>query len=186
MNNSSLEKLRELLSDFLGPHLSEVIDAYSSVDEKNKYFVEIPEHDTVDMGFDNRASIGARTSNVYGRAARFAGMARAQFKILQGDYNRVYKANKIGRNDAEREASAISAAETEYSAMITCESIVHLAEAIEVSAVIFTNTFAEVYVFAIDTIVVFTPAFTSTLVVSIIATPPKLVVPVPRSVSLKS
>jgi hypothetical protein len=134
MNNSSLEKLRELLSDFLGPHLSEVIDAYSSVDEKNKYFVEIPEHDTVDMGFDNIASIVARTSNVYGRAARFAGMARAQFKILQGDYNRVYKANKIGRNDAEREASAISAAETEYSAMITCESIVHLAEAIEVSA----------------------------------------------------
>jgi len=134
MNSPSLEKLRELLIEFLGPQLSEVIQAYSSIDEQNKYFVEIPEHDTVDMGFETVASLVARTSNVYGRAARFAGMARAQLKILQGDYNRVYKANKIGKNDSEREASAISAAEQEYSAMVTCESIVHLAEAIELSA----------------------------------------------------
>jgi hypothetical protein len=134
MNTPSLEKLRELLIEFLGPQLSEVIEAYSSIDKQNKYFVEIPENDTVDMGFDAIASLVARTSNVYGRAARFAGIARAQLKILQGDYNRVYKANKVGKNDSEREASAIAAAESEYSALVTCESIVHLAEAIELSA----------------------------------------------------
>ena len=37
-------------------------------------------------------------------------------------------------NEAEREASAISAAEEEYSALITCDAVVSLAEAIETSA----------------------------------------------------
>lgn len=134
MQIQHFEKLQELLREFLGPQLKEVIDAYNSTDTINKYFVEIPETDTVDLGIENIASLVARTSNVYGRAARFAGIARAQYKILEGSYKRVYKANRVGKNEAEREASAISAAEDEYAALVTCDAIVSLAEAIEVSA----------------------------------------------------
>lgn len=134
MNLQAIEKLQELLQDFLGPQLKEVIDAYNQLGSTNKYFVEIPEVDIVDVGIDRIASLVARTSNVYGRSARFAGMARAQFKILEGNYKKVYKANRVGKNEAEREASAISAAEEQYSALVTCDAIVSLAEAMETSA----------------------------------------------------
>jgi hypothetical protein len=134
MNINSLEKLQELLADFLGPQLKEVVDAYGQKENFEKYFVEIPETDIVDLGIEHIASLVARTSNVYGRAARFAGIARAQYKILDGKYRKVYKSNRVGRNDAEREASALAAAENEYSALVTCEAIVNLAESIEASA----------------------------------------------------
>lgn len=129
-----LEKLQQLLQEFLGPQLKEVIDAYNSNGTINKYFVEIPEIDTIDLGIENIASLVARTSNVYGRAARFAGIARAQYKILEGNYKRVYKSNRVGKNEAEREASAIAAAEDQYMALVTCDAIVSLAEAIESAA----------------------------------------------------
>lgn len=134
MNQQSTEKLQELLKDFLGPQLKEVIDAYVDNKNNNKYFVEIPEADTIDLGMDKIASLVARTSNVYGRAARFAGMAKAQYKIIEGTYKKVYKSNRIGKNEAEREASAMEAADMEYSALITCEAIVNLAESMETAA----------------------------------------------------
>jgi len=134
MSFQSIEKLQELLSDFLNPQLKEVINAYSSVENQSKYYVEIPEVDVVDLGIDRIASLVARTSNVYGRAARFAGIARAQFKIIEGNYKKIYKASRIGKNEAEREAAAISAAEDEYMALVTCDAIVSLAESLEASA----------------------------------------------------
>jgi hypothetical protein len=130
----TIQKLQQLLTDFLGPQLTEVIEAYSSVDKVNKYFVEIPETDIVDLGIDNIASLVARTSNVYGRSARFAGMARAHYKIVEGNYKRVYKANRVGKNEAEREASAMTAAEEQYTEMVTAEAMVNLAESMENSA----------------------------------------------------
>lgn len=134
MNLQSIEKLQELLQDFLGPQLSEVIEAYSYGDKGSRYFVDIPEANIIDLGIDDIASLVARTSNVYGRAARFAGMARAQYKIMEGNYKKVYKANRVGKNEAEREASALNAAEAEYASLVTCDAIVSLAEAIEASA----------------------------------------------------
>ena len=134
MNVQSMEKLQELLSDFLGPQLKEVIEAYSNFGHETKYFVEIPEVDIIDLGIEKAASLVARTSNVYGRAARFAGMSRAHFKIIEGNYKKVYKSNRVGKNEAEREASALNAAEDEYAALITCDAIVSLAEAMEASA----------------------------------------------------
>jgi hypothetical protein len=134
MNIQSIEKLQELLQDFLGPQLKEVIDAYTEHGKQNRYFVEIPEVDVIDMGLEKVASLVARTSNVYGRASRFAGMARAHYKITEGNYKKVYKSNRVGKNEAEREASAINAAEDEYAALITCDAIVSLAESMETSA----------------------------------------------------
>lgn len=130
----SVQKLHDLLNEFLGPQLQEIIIAYADKNNASKYFVVIPEADTVDLGFENIASLVARTSNVYGRAARFAGIARAQYKIFEGNYKRIYKANRVGKNEAEREAAAMEAAEAEYTALTTCEAIVSLAESIEASA----------------------------------------------------
>jgi hypothetical protein len=134
MNKESIEKLQELLTTFVGPQLTEILSAYRAPETRNQYFVEIPEVDVIDLGFDKIASLVARTSNVYGRAARFAGMARAQYKIVEGEYKKVYKAHRVGKNDAEREANAMSAAEEQYSALVTSEAIVSLAEALEMSA----------------------------------------------------
>jgi len=134
MNNQSLEKLQQLLSDFLGPQIQEVINSYVDVTKNNKYFIEIPDEDTVDLGIENMASLVAKTSNVYGRAARFAGMARANYKIMEGKYKKKYKSSRVGKNEAEREAAAMEAADDEYSALITCEAVMSLAESMESAA----------------------------------------------------
>lgn len=134
MSFQGIQKLQELLSDFLNPQIQEVINSYASQGANNQYFIEIPEEDVIDLGLDKLASLVARTSNVYGRAARFAGMARANYKIIEGKYKKVYKSSRVGKNEAEREAAAMEAAEEEYSALITCEAIVNLAESLENSA----------------------------------------------------
>ena len=61
-------------------------------------------------------------------------MARAQYKLIEGSYKRIYKANRVGKNESEREANALGAAEGEYTALITAESIVSLAESMESAA----------------------------------------------------
>lgn len=134
MNDQNLEKLQQLLSDFLGPQIQEVINSYIDATKGSKYFIEIPDEDTVDLGIENMASLVAKTSNVYGRAARLAGMARANYKIMEGKYKKKYKSSRVGKNEAEREAAAMEAAEDEYSALITCEAVLSLAESMESSA----------------------------------------------------
>lgn len=134
MNNQTLEKLQQMLIEFLGPQIQEVITAYTDQSSSFKYFIEIPDSDTIDLGLDSLASLVAKSSNVYGRAARFAGMARANHKLIEGKYKKVYKSSRVGKNEAEREAAAMEAAEEEYSALITCEAIVSLAESMESAA----------------------------------------------------
>lgn len=130
----NLKILNQLLSDFLSPQISEVINAYGSGNNYKKYFIEIPEVDDIDLGIHDLANLVAKTSNAYGRAARFAGMARANYKLVEGRYKKVYKKNRNGKNEAEREASAMAAAEEEYEALITSEAIVNLAESMETSS----------------------------------------------------
>jgi hypothetical protein len=126
--------MNELLREFIGPQIEEIISAYTSNSSNSLYFVSIPDVDTLDMGIHEMASLVARTSNVYGRVARLAGMARAQYKLIEGSYKKVYKANRVGKNEAEREANALEAAESEYTALITAEAIVNLAESMELAA----------------------------------------------------
>jgi hypothetical protein len=134
MDNQNLMKLNELLGSFLEPQIKEVVNAYGFGDNYSKYFVEIPDISNVDLGIHDIANLVAKTSNAYGRAARFAGMARAHFKLTEGRYKTIYKKNRIGKNEAEREASAMLAAENEYQALVIAESLVHLAESIETSS----------------------------------------------------
>ena len=93
MNIQSIEKLNQLLSDFLSPQITEIISAYGTGGLADQYFVSIPEIDIVDMTMADLASLVARTSNVYGRVTRFAGMARAHQKLCEGRYKKVYKSN---------------------------------------------------------------------------------------------
>lgn len=134
MNLQSLQKMNELLREFIGPQIEEIVSAYTSKNNDSLYFITIPDVDTLDLGLHEMASLVARTSNVYGRVARLAGMARAQYKLIEGSYKKVYKANRVGKNEAEREANALEAAENEYTALITAEAIVNLAESMEVAA----------------------------------------------------
>lgn len=134
MESNSTNFLLENLSKFLDPQLKEVILAIASENEIQKYYIDIPDVNYVDLTVYDLASLVARSSNVYGRAARFAGIARAQFKILEGKYKRVYKVNRLGKNEAEREANAIAAAQDEYMALVAVEAIVQLAESMETAA----------------------------------------------------
>jgi hypothetical protein len=134
MNIHAMQKLNELLREFIDPQIQEIVTAYASGLKDSEYFITIPDTNTLDLGIHELASLVARTSNVYGRIARFAGMARAQYKLIEGSYKRIYKANRVGKNESEREANALGAAEGEYTALITAESIVSLAESMESAA----------------------------------------------------
>lgn len=134
MDQESIDTLLSNLTKFIGPQLQEVISAIASKEEIEKYYIDIPDANYVDLTVSDLASLVARSSNVYGRSARFAGMARAQYKILEGKYKRVYKANRVGKNESEREAAGIAAAENEYLAMTAMEAVVQLAESMENSA----------------------------------------------------
>ncbi len=122
------------LSNFLNPQLDELVKTFSSKEELEKYYVEIPDTNYVDLTIGDIASLVARSSNVYGRSARFAGIARAQYKLLEAQYKRIYKANRIGKNEAEREAAAAAAADQQYMALSAVEAIVQLAESMELAA----------------------------------------------------
>jgi len=122
------------LTSFLNPQLQELIQTFSSREETEKYYVEIPDTNYIDLTISDIASLVARSSNVYGRAARFAGIARAQYKLLEAQYKRVYKANRVGKNEAEREAAAAAAADEQYMALAAIEAVVQLAESMELAA----------------------------------------------------
>ena len=128
------DDLLNSLFNFLNPQLQEIVNAFSKSEDLDKYFIEIPDANYVDLTINDLASLVARSSNVYGRAARFAGIARAQYKLLEARYKRVYKINRVGKNEAEREAAAIAAAEKEYMALTAVESVVQLAESMEAAA----------------------------------------------------
>jgi len=132
LNNQ--EDILTTLYNFLNPQLQEIVKAFANSKDLDKYYIEIPDANYVDLTINDLASLVARASNVYGRAARFAGIARAQYKLLEGKYKKVYKASRVGKNEAEREASAIAAAEKEYMALTAVEAVVQLAESMEAAA----------------------------------------------------
>jgi len=124
----------QTLSSFLDPQLQELIKTLASKTEVEKYYVEIPDTNYIDLTISDIASLVARSSNVYGRSARFAGIARAQYKLLEAQYKRIYKASRVGKNEAEREAAAAVAADEQYMALAAIEAVVQLAESMELAA----------------------------------------------------
>jgi hypothetical protein len=130
-------KAEEILIQVLGPELEQVISLIiSDPGSAGSSFIEMPTSDDVDLTVSDLMSLVARTSNNYGRIARFAGIARAHFKLAEGRYKRKFKTALGGsaKNAQEREANAIAAAEKEFIEMSTLEAVIELAEAQETAA----------------------------------------------------
>lgn len=132
-----IERAEQVLIEILGPELEQIISLIvADPGSVGSSFIEMPTTSTVDLTVNDLMSLVARTSNNYGRIARFAGIARAHYKIAEGRYKRKYKAALGGsaKNAQEREANAIAAAEKEFIEVSTLEAIIELAEAQEVAA----------------------------------------------------
>src|SRR5690242_19161529 len=125
LNYDKILEAEKLLKELLGPELAEVIKrAAAEPGSIDSYRVEIPEPGSVDFSVEDLASVVARSSNMYGRVARWGGMARAELKIAEAQYKRKYKAHKKGANEAEREAHAVAATEHESAVVNLLESLV--------------------------------------------------------------
>lgn len=133
MDTHRLRAAEEALEDLLGPQLAEIAKVISN----KEYLIEIPDTDHIDLGVDEVASLVARTSNNFGRIARFAGMARAEAKLAKGRYERKVKRMKGAsglKNEAERDAYAMEHCESEHAAMVTAEAIAEMTDSMELAA----------------------------------------------------
>jgi hypothetical protein len=140
------KEAEKFLSDMLEPELKVIVEAVSSEPgSTNSYFIQIPDASSIDLHVDDLASLVARTSNIYGRAARFAGMARAECKLAEGRYKRKFKLSRKGKNEAEREEAGMEAAQEEFLALTVSEAIVELAESMEAAARIASESARKLY-----------------------------------------
>lgn len=132
LNPQRVFEAEQRLADLLGPELAQVTQAIHASLDDHPFLIQLPDAETIDEPLENLASLVARSANAYVRAARFAGMARAEAKRARGLYERKYKKLRVqGKNDKERDAHAMTACEVEHSAMITAEAIAEIAESME-------------------------------------------------------
>lgn len=123
-------EISQFLDSVLGPELEGLL---ARVNDGSGYF-QLPHEGHVLQSPHEVSRIVALASNKYAEAVRFAGIARAQFKIAEANYKYKFRTNLgTGKNAAEREAKAMDAAQAEYDQMILLSSIVELAESVESS-----------------------------------------------------
>lgn len=139
----------EMLRLFLGPNLRELEDIIKDSQRElaqRRYAVELPDADTVDQPIEELASLVARTSNAYGRAARFAGKCKAERTLAQGTFKRKYDQSLgNGSNDAERKANAMATCENEHMAMTLAEAAYEYADYLEQSARVASESARKIY-----------------------------------------
>lgn len=138
-----LNDIESKLYESLIPEVREILDIINSNDQT--YLVILPDPDHVDAPLEELASLVARTSNAYGRIARFAGMAKAEAKLAKGRFDRKYKRSKVGNNEAERERVAIEACEEEHVAMTVAEAISDMADQVEHAARVASESARKMY-----------------------------------------
>lgn len=141
------DRLREIEAELyrlLSPQVRDVVKIINDPDQEN-YLVTLPDPDTVDAPLEELASLVARTSNAYGRIARFSGMAKADFKLAKGRYDRKYKRARVGRNDAERDKNAMDSCEDEHIAMTVAEAISDMADSMEHAARVASESARKMY-----------------------------------------
>lgn len=115
--------------------LSPGLEALAAQVADTSLHIEIPDPESIDLGPAQLASLVARSSNAYGRAARLAGMARAEAKLAKGRFDRKYKQSRTqGNNDTQREARAMAMCEEEHVVWIQAEAIATVAESVESGA----------------------------------------------------
>jgi hypothetical protein len=127
-----VEQLELLLEKLFSSKLRDLVEQLEKDD--SQYSVNIPDVDTVDLPADEVLSLVARASNNYYRVARYAGMAKAQYKIAKSRYDRIYKQNYVGNNQAEREKNAMTHAKEAQRSLGMWESISDLIQGIEAGA----------------------------------------------------
>ena len=146
MDTQKLREAEEALYNLLGPELTEITKFVTTKPgSENPYLIELPTAYTIDQTLEEIASIVARTANAFVRCARYAGMARAEYKLAKGRYDRKFKRARTGKNDAEREAAAMEICANEHTAMITAEAIAELADSYESAARIASESIRKIF-----------------------------------------
>lgn len=147
LDSQRVREAEEHLYDLLGPELAQVTEVIRQAPSKDSpYLIELPHAYTVDLPIEELASLVAKTSNAYGRVARFAGMARAEMKLAKGRYERKYKRTSgEGNNEKARVANAMAACHDEHTAMTTSEAIAELAESLESAARVASESIRKIF-----------------------------------------
>lgn len=131
MSSYSILQLSSILEDILGPEIEILVKEIQSTDS----MIKLPSNSDVDLVPTEVTRLIAFTSNKYALACRLAGIARAQFKLAEGKYKLKFRTSLSsgGKNKEEREAKALDFAKEEYEKMILLEAVVALAESVESS-----------------------------------------------------
>lgn len=126
--------LTEKLYNTISPHLQKEISALLDRVSSGGGFFKLPtEADVMKSPIEVSRQI-ALSSNAYADAVRIASMARASYKLAEARYKFKFRTSLgEGKNAAEREAAAAQASEQEYDSMMFLAGIVELAESIESS-----------------------------------------------------
>lgn len=146
-SSNSILAAEEALTQLLDHELQEIITSITSGfgEANNPYTIQLPENYTVDLPLEELASLVARTANSYGRAARAAGIARAQAKLAKGRFEKNYKRNRVGKNDSEREATAMTACADDHTVWTMAEAIAAVADGIESGSRVASESIRKIY-----------------------------------------
>jgi hypothetical protein len=145
---TSRDKLRRILSGSLNEELEEIITLVTSKPgDISSFYVPLPDPSIMDADPQEIATLVARTSNMYSRVARFAGIARAEYKIAEANYKRAFKRglSNAGKNTQEREAKAMEMASEEQEYMSLVDSVVQLVESAENASRIASESSRKLY-----------------------------------------
>jgi hypothetical protein len=135
LDTQQLKAAQQALREILSSELNEIVTAVQErPGPESDYYIEMPNDYTVDLDVTDLMSYVARSSNVYGRIARLAGIAKAQLDIAEGRYQATKKSNYHGANDKEREANAIRSARDEHDALLTAQALYSMADKMESAA----------------------------------------------------
>jgi hypothetical protein len=130
MTFNKTTEISDFLDTILEPELKNILDA---IHTSSGYF-KLPDESHVLESPLEVSKIVALSANKYAVATRFAGIARARYKIAEANYKYKFRTSLgDGKNASEREAKAMESAQEEYEQMILLEAIVELAESIESS-----------------------------------------------------
>lgn len=125
----------QALRDLIGRELGDILALAEEINkEDSNYKLVFPDNGIIDLPIEEIAKYVSQASNVYGRAARLAGLARGEQKIRKGIFDRKFKENHVGSNQSERDKNAMEACREEHSALTVANSLVDLAESLENSA----------------------------------------------------
>lgn len=123
-------EVSKFLETVLEPELKSML---SKIQDGSGYY-RLPDEEHILKAPHEVSRVVALASNKYAEAVRLAGIARAQYKVAEANYKYKFRTSLgAGKNAAEREAAAMDASQQEYDQMIYLSMVVELAESVESS-----------------------------------------------------